>query len=300
MKTFHANGKLLITGEYLVLNGAVSLAVPTKKGQSLMYNYKDENTLTWESIDVNGNKWFEAAFSAADFDIIETSNYIKAEFLQKLIKNAAAISENKSSLSGHIKTILEFPRNWGFGSSSTLITCVAKLFSINPFTLHFSISNGSGYDIACATATGSICYKLVNNKAIFNEVKWNPSFKDSIFFVHLNTKQDSAKEVEKFNKNSKDNSIQIETISSISEKILNTNSLNEFKNLLEKHEQVMSKTLETPTIKEKLFKDFKGVIKSLGAWGGDFILVCGDDSSKEYFKNKGYHTLLNFDDALII
>ncbi len=62
----------------------------------------------------------------------------------------------------------------------------------------------------------------------------------------------------------------------------------------------MSKTLETPTIKEKLFNDFKGVIKSLGAWGGDFILVCGDDSSKEYFKNKGYHTLLNFDDALII
>ena len=222
-----------------------------------MYNYKDENTLTWESIDVNGNKWFEAAFSAADFDIIETSNYIKAEFLQKLIKNAAAISENKSSLSGHIKTILEFPRNWGFGSSSTLITCVAKLFSINPFTLHFCISNGSGYDIACATATGSICYKLVNNKAIFNEVKWNPSFKDSIFFVHLNTKQDSDKEVEKFNKNSKDNSIQIETISSISEKILNTNSLNEFKNLLEKHEQVMSKTLETPTIKEKLFKGGK-------------------------------------------
>ena len=98
MKTFHANGKLLITGEYLVLNGAVSLAVPTKKGQSLMYNYKDENTLTWESIDVNGKKWFEAAFSAADFDIIETSNYIKAEFLQKLLKNAASISENKNGI----------------------------------------------------------------------------------------------------------------------------------------------------------------------------------------------------------
>ena len=48
--------------------------------------------------------------------------------------------------------------------------------------------------------------KQTGNKATFNEVKWNPSFKDSIFFVHLNTKQDSAKEVAKFNKNSKNNS----------------------------------------------------------------------------------------------
>ena len=133
MKTFHANGKLLITGEYLVLNGAVSLAVPTKKGQSLMYNHKNENTLSWESIDVNGNKWFDALFSAAEFNIIETSNSIKAEFLQNLLKKAKSISENKNRVSGHIKTVLEFPRNWGFGSSSTLITCVAKLFNINPF-----------------------------------------------------------------------------------------------------------------------------------------------------------------------
>ncbi|MDG2370318.1 MAG: GYDIA family GHMP kinase [Flavobacteriales bacterium] len=300
MKTFHANGKLLITGEYLVLNGAVSLAVPTKKGQSLMYNHKNENTLSWESIDVNGNKWFDALFSAAEFNIIETSNSIKAEFLQNLLKKAKSISENKNRVSGHIKTVLEFPRNWGFGSSSTLITCVAKLFNINPFKLHFSVSNGSGYDIACATATSSICYKLINKKATFNEVKWNPSYKDSLYFVHLNTKQDSAKEVAKFNKNSKNNSFNIETISSITEKILNTNSLAEFINLIEKHEQVISKTLDTPTIKDKLFKDFKGSIKSLGAWGGDFILVCGDETSREYFKNRGYLTQLNFDDALII
>ena len=79
-----------------------------------MYNYKDENTLTWESIDVNGNKWFEAAFSAADFDIIETSNYIKAEFLQKLLKNAAAISENKKwYYLDHIKNCSRVPKKLG-------------------------------------------------------------------------------------------------------------------------------------------------------------------------------------------
>ena len=33
--TYYSNGKLLITGEYVVLDGATALAIPTKYGQSL-------------------------------------------------------------------------------------------------------------------------------------------------------------------------------------------------------------------------------------------------------------------------
>ena len=33
--TFNSNGKLLISAEYLVVDGAQALAVPTTKGQSL-------------------------------------------------------------------------------------------------------------------------------------------------------------------------------------------------------------------------------------------------------------------------
>ena len=35
-QTFYSNGKLLITGEYVVLDGAKALALPTKFGQSLL------------------------------------------------------------------------------------------------------------------------------------------------------------------------------------------------------------------------------------------------------------------------
>jgi hypothetical protein len=35
-KKFYSNGKLLITGEYLVLDGAKAFALPTKKGQNLI------------------------------------------------------------------------------------------------------------------------------------------------------------------------------------------------------------------------------------------------------------------------
>jgi mevalonate kinase len=35
-ETFYSNGKLLITGEYLVLDGATAFALPTKIGQNLI------------------------------------------------------------------------------------------------------------------------------------------------------------------------------------------------------------------------------------------------------------------------
>ena len=50
-------------------------------------------------------------------------------------------------------------------------------------------------------------------------------------------------------------------------------------------------------MKKLKFKDFKGEIKSLGAWGGDFILASGDDSPS-YFKSKGYKTIIKFDDMV--
>ena len=40
-KTFYSNGKLLITGEYLVLDGAKALALPTKYGQYLTVEFLD-------------------------------------------------------------------------------------------------------------------------------------------------------------------------------------------------------------------------------------------------------------------
>jgi hypothetical protein len=43
-----------------------------------------------------------------------------------------------------------------------------------------------------------------------------------------------------------------------------------------------------------LFNDYKGAIKSLGAWGGDFILVTGNEDSISYFKKKGYNTIIPY------
>ena len=51
---FFGHGKILLSGEYLVLDGALSLALPTKVGQSLSVQYTPSfsPTLTWKSFDV--------------------------------------------------------------------------------------------------------------------------------------------------------------------------------------------------------------------------------------------------------
>ena len=67
---------------------------------------------------------------------------------------------------------------------------------------------------------------------------------------------------------------------------------------MEKHQAIMSDVLEMLTVKEQLFHDFKGVVKSLGAWGGDFVMVLSKNDPTDYFRTKGYTTILTYDDMV--
>ena len=86
MKKFHANGKLLITGEYLVLKGATALAVPLNKGQTLSVGSSNETGFSWRAETPNG-LWFEIKFDEK-LTILETSDYKKAEKLQLILRKA--------------------------------------------------------------------------------------------------------------------------------------------------------------------------------------------------------------------
>ena len=152
-------------------------------------------------------------FSSENFNVLESSDTTTANFLQQLLINAKEIKKPSINFSGEVTTKLDFPRNWGFGSSSTLISCVAQWFIIDPFKLHFSISNGSGYDIACANSKSAITYSINNKTPLIHSISWKPSFNESLFFVHLNNKQNSANEVAKYQSQQKDNAHKINLIS---------------------------------------------------------------------------------------
>ena len=98
---------------------------------------------------------------------------------------------------------------------------------------------------------------------------------------------------------SRKNSKLISEISEITENILNCSDQKIFNELICSHEQIISKLISKTTIKKELFNDFNGEIKSLGAWGGDFIMVSSEDNPLNYFENKGYNTVFKFSDLLI-
>ena len=105
-------------------------------------------------------------------------------------------------------------------------------------------------------------------------------------------------EIENYNKNRASDSI-IKEISNITSTILKCNSIEEFNKLIVSHELIISNLISKSTVKETLFKDFNGSIKSLGAWGGDMIMATSYEDPNKYFREKGYSTILKFDELLV-
>jgi len=312
---FYSNGKLLLTGEYLVLDGAKSLAIPTKFGQDLLVEKIKEKQIIWGSFASSGECWFEAVFELPKLRLVNcTFNADKegnaefiAETLLEILKEARRLNPDflKSESGFVVKTKLSFPRNWGLGSSSTLINSIASWAKVDAFKLLWNSFKGSGYDIACAQNDTPIFYKIENNLSSplemipkINKVAFNPSFKENLFFVHLNQKQDSKEGIAKFRESGDSFQEEIKRISMISDAFLNAVSIEEFDLLIIEHEQIISSIIKLKPVKVKLFPDYFGEIKSLGAWGGDFVLVTGNETTPSYFKSKGFETILTYSEMI--
>lgn len=300
---FYSNGKLLITGEYLVLDGAKSLALPTKKGQSLSVAISEigKNLLTWISLDVHSKIWFTCSFSLPDLKLIKTTDTVISNTLYKIFLEIRKTNPNFLSSEQGItaKTNLTFETNWGLGSSSTLINNIASWAEVDPFALQFTIFGGSAYDIACAKNNKPIVYQLNNKEPIIKEVVFNPPFKEQLFFVHLNKKQNSRDAIKSYRKTTLDKKAAIIAITEITKQLLATKLISEFEILLKNHEEIIASIIGLQPIQKTLFPDYFGQIKSLGAWGGDFILATGNAATKTYFNKKGYHTILTFEEMIL-
>lgn len=301
-QTFYSNGKLLLTGEYVVLDGAQALAVPTRFGQNFTVKQGVAQELKWTSFDSDKTIWFQDILTFSE--IINKSVSVKNDSVKNTLIEILhqAIIQNPTILieqGFEIETHLTFPRNWGLGTSSTLINNIAQWFQIDAFELLAKSFGGSGYDIACAQTNSPIIYQLENEIPNFKTVSFNPTFKDHIYFVYLNQKQSSKSAITTYlTQRHKSPSI-YSKINAITQEIVQCSTLDTFAQLLVYHEILMSEVLETTTIKEQLFPDFEGVIKSLGAWGGDFILVLSKENPKQYFIEKGYTVVLNYDEVIL-
>ena len=180
-KTF-SNGKILFTSEYFVLKGSLSLAIPTKYGQSFSFSENDSGFINWKSFSSNGKLWFQCKLKKDNLKCITTSNHDLSNTLTSILKSARQLNQSFFSniLGGNVITRLDFPLSWGLGSSSTLINNISKWAKVDPFELLWSVFEGSGFDIACAESKSPILYKLNNknfsilhNLGVINKTKGN-------------------------------------------------------------------------------------------------------------------------------
>lgn len=298
--SYHANGKLLLTGEYLIMYGAKSLALPVKFGQRMEVSPNAPEELRWEAY-IKDEPWFAARFALPGLQLIETNDNRKAEHLLTVIRNARQMNPVflPDSAGYKISTRLNYPQEWGLGSSSTFIANLAQWANVDAMQLNSAVSNGSGYDIACAGAKLPILFQITDSKANWKEIAWQPSFSYSLYFVYLDKKQNSFDSVADFRRNYCLESKDIEYISALTERFTKAQSLEEAISCIDLHETYMSGILKTESVKQRLFPDFNGTVKSLGAWGGDFVMAASEMSEEQvrgYFKGKGFGTVFSFEE----
>lgn len=301
MQHYYGSGKLLLSGEYYVLDGASALALPTNFGQLLRVSYSpsEHKVLHWKSYDNNGELWLEAVFDIETFECLDRYISQKSLVLQKILRMARKMASNflKGKEYVLVETYLEFPRLWGLGSSSTLIHAVAQWAGINPFDLLFRTIGGSGYDVACAKSKKPIIYEKHADKPHSEEVNFDPPFKENLYFVYLGKKQSSEEGIAHYHSIKEEKKELVEKLSQITHRFLNVQTLAEFDELICEHEKVISESLNMRRIKEVHFSDFWGEVKSLGAWGGDFVLITSQkdrNSTQAYFTKKGYEVFIPY------
>ena len=322
MSLYQSHGKFLLTGEYLVLKGALALALPLKLGQTLSVETRHGTSLQWDAYKPDG-PWFSVTLNPKNLEIIDSDDQSKAEKLKQILQAVKQL--NPKAFEGNnlkFTTRLDFDPNWGLGSSSTLIANIARWADVNPYKLLKLTFGGSGYDIACATAEGPIYYQLIDVGAALRQaqgpkvvelvetptpmvepVDFNPPFAEHLYFVYQGQKQSSSKEIKAFlaKANPIDLQKDIDAVSEISRAVPKCQTLDEFAMLMQCHERIIARCIGQEPV-QKRFSDFEGVLKSLGAWGGDFILAATNwdkEQVKAYFKEKGLEVVFGYKELVL-
>jgi len=298
---FYSNGKLLLSGEYAILDGAAGWAIPTKFGQYLTITTTTTARLNWTSLDADGSVWFNASYAVADFKEISSSDKEISKNLVKILHEIRSLNPSflTESQGCDVQTKLTFPRNWGLGTSSTLIANLSSWATVNPYTLLAKTFGGSAYDIACAQHNTPIVYQLKDGVPEITKMNSTPPFMGSLFFVYLNQKKNSREAITAYRSLDKGKEQLTQELSAITQKMIASQELSVFEDLMTTHEEKLSQVLQIAPIKEILFPDYLGSIKSLGAWGGDFVMATGNTETPAYFKSKGYTVVFPYVDMIL-
>lgn len=302
---FSANAKLMITGEYLVLYGAQALAIPLKFNQILeVSEHEGKPSIHWKTY-IKGKPWFDAVFSIDDFVIANTNDFPTALNLRTMLLAARSLNPEflRKAIKYDVHSELNFDISWGLGSSSSLIAIVSKWANVEPFSLFAKVSEGSGYDLATALSDSPVLFRRNETDVFYEKCSFSPVFHDNLYFAYLGRKRNSNDAVSKFKELKHSNLTKgIQSLNLITASIIETQELREFQKLMREHEKIISGLLGIPPIARKELRDFEGEIKSLGAWGGDFVMLASDkprDYVVSWLNKKDLKTWFRYEDIAL-
>lgn len=302
-----AHGKLLLTGEYFVLDGAWALALPVRYGQLLRMGESHAPapaSLLWESRDNDGACWFSAEYALPSLQVLGSSDEATAATLGSMLVACRRQRPDFLQFSSGLKVLTQtdFPRAWGLGTSSTLIAALGRWSGADPYTVLFETLGGSGYDIACAFAESPILYRLIEGCVPQVEAAaFAPQFAEQLYFVYLGKKQDSREGIRRYRERAASSVALADEVSVLTHACLEARGLADFEIALVEHERLVARSLGLERAKHLFFNKFWGEIKSLGAWGGDFVLATSERSEADtrlYFQEKGFGTVLTWNEMM--
>jgi len=258
--------------------------------------------IEWETY-VMDKPWFKASFRIEDMTILDSSSHKTAIFIRDLLRAGAELQpELKSASQGFsIVNHIDFDIRWGMGSSSSLLSNLAYWLEIDPYSLYCSTFQGSGYDVFCARANGPITFQLKQERCEIHEVSFNPAFADHLYFIYSGRKQDSQESVGKFKSKPLSEDRIIIQVTDLTDAFIKSPDLEDFLSVIRIHEDAISAAIGLPGVKQAIFPDFNGEIKSLGAWGGDFIMAATPMSRKEvkeYFNKRNLKVIFSWKDII--
>lgn len=295
---FFASAKLLLFGEYLVLRGAKALVMPLSLGQKLYVTKGATDGIHWNCFE-KGQLWLTILFSP-ELDIISTNDKEKALLAKKILLFIQQVNPQIEFRQLNFRFEIDFDRHYGFGTSSTFLSLLSQWSGANPYKLLDHSFGGSGFDIAAATASGPFVYQVEQTggevKRRVQPASIAPGIRESMLFLYTGKKQKSSEEVSSF-KTIITQSDQVQEMNTIVDEMLQCRQLEEVERLIFRSEKLLSGILGVPPVKNTLFPDYPYAVKSLGAWGGDFVMATYRDraEAEKYFSSKGMNLIFSYD-----
>jgi len=262
----------MLFGEYAVLAGAWSCALPVKFRQNFEVSVKTGmGRIQWQSFDFEGKEWMNCHFSLAD----EAETL--ASVIRPLHQMLRLIAANRPDLCSpdldlHVRIKASFRKEWGLGSSSALIANLAHWSQTDPFALMDVSFPGSGYDVAAAFQDVPLLYRIDENKRTTAPLPAFPEFLSEYRVVFLVKKVNSRESVFETRERIPLLNEYLPKLNRYGMEALQSTTPATFNHCMLMYEEILADTLGLePTGSQ--FADYQGLVKSLGAWGGDAVLV---------------------------